>query len=454
MEKKHRRFRFSSVQIMALGFIVIIFLGALILSLPISINNPESFPDGHTPFIDALFTATSATCVTGLVIYDTFSQWSEFGQFVILLLIQIGGLGFITLLSMFTVFSTKKNLSLRERSLLMQTSGNSSLSNTKELIVLILKGTGIIEGIGAILLSIRFIPEFGFWKGIYFGLFHSISAFCNAGFDLMGFKEPNSSLTSYVHDPYVNIVVALLIILGGISFLVWHDFVKHKFHFKKYSLLSKLILITTAFLLIAGWIVFFITEENASMKDMNIWERILASFFQSVTTRTAGFATIDQGTLSSAGTGASIFLMFIGGSSGSTAGGIKTITFAVILLSTLSIARNKTGVHAFKKRIDDQTVKKAFAIVVLYVGAILLSTILVCSFDGVSLTDSLFESVSAMATVGLTTGITSTLSLGSKIVLSILMYTGRIGGFSFALALFESRQPLDLLRPVEKIIVG
>ena len=454
MEKQHRKFRLSAVQIMALGFVAIILLGAFILTLPISSSNPDALPNGRTPFIDALFTATSATCVTGLVVYDTFSNWSEFGQFIILILIQIGGLGFITVLSVFTVFSAKRNLTLRERSLLMQTSGSATLSNTKELILIILKGTGIVEGAGAILLSIRFIPEFGFWKGIYYGIFHSISAFCNAGFDLMGTKVPGSSLTTYSKDPYVCIVVALLIILGGISFLVWRDFIKHKFHFSKYSLLSKLILITTLFLLIAGWAVFFFTEVDSSMKDMTFWERLLNSFFQSVTTRTAGFAAVDQATLSPAGTGASMFLMFIGGSSGSTAGGIKTITFAVIILSTLSIAQNKVGVHAFKKRIDDQTVKRAFSIVVLYVGGILLSTILVCSFDNVSLTDSLYETVSAMATVGLSKGITPALGLGSKIVLTCLMYTGRIGGLSFAYALLENKQPLDLTRPVERIVVG
>ena len=454
MEKLHRKFRLSAVQIMVLGFIAIILLGAFILTLPISVSNPDALPEGRTPFIDALFTATSATCVTGLVVYDTFSYWSEFGQFIILLLIQVGGLGFITVLSMFTIFSEKRNLSLRERALLMQTSGSATLSNTRELIRTILKGTGIVEGAGAILLSIRFIPEFGFWKGIYYGIFHSISAFCNAGFDLMGTKIPGSSLTTYSNDPYVCIVISLLIILGGISFLVWRDFIKHKFHFKKYSLFSKLVLVITLFLIAAGWIVFFFTEADASMKDMTIWERLLNSFFQSVTTRTAGFAAVDQAALSPAGTGASLFLMFIGGSSGSTAGGIKTITFAVILLSTLSIVQNKVGVHAFKKRIDDITVKRAFSIVVLYVGGILLSTILICSFDSISLTDGLYETVSAMATVGLTKGITSVLGMGSKIVLTCLMFTGRIGGLSFAYALLENKQPLDLTRPVEKIIVG
>lgn len=454
MEKKHRKFRLSAVQIMALGFLAIILLGAFILTLPASANDPESLPGGRTPFMDALFTATSATCVTGLVVFDTFTHWSEFGQFIILLLIQIGGLGFITVLSMFIVFSSKRNMSLKERTLLMQTSGSASPSNTKELMMIILKGTGIVEGAGAILLAIRFIPEFGFWKGIYYGIFHSISAFCNAGFDLMGTKIPDSSLTTYSKDPYVSFVIGLLIILGGISFIVWRDFVKHKFHFKQYTLVSKLILITTAFLIIAGWIAFFFTEADASMKDMTVWERIVASFFQSVTTRTAGFASVDQATLSPGGTGISVFLMIIGGGSGSTAGGIKTITFAVVILSTLSVAQNNVGVHAFKKRIDDQTVKKAFAIIVLYVSAIFLATILICSLDKVALTDSLFESVSAMATVGLTTGITSTLGLGSRIILTLLMYAGRMGGLSFAFALLENKQPLDLTRPVEKIIVG
>lgn len=440
--------RLSSAQIIALGFITVIIAGAFLLMLPASSKNGE-----WTPPLDAIFTATSATCVTGLIVFDTFTHWSIFGQIVILTLIQIGGLGFLTVIAMFSFFARRK-IQLHERKLLMQSAGTMHLGGITTLIRKILIGTAIFEASGAILLAIRFCPQYGFGKGLYNAVFHSISAFCNAGFDLMGKNEQFSSLVSYDDDPLVCLTISALIIIGGIGFLVWSDIAKNRFRFRDYSLHSKIVLTSTFLFIVLGWVFFFFTEKNASMSGMSLGSRMLNSFFQSVTTRTAGFNTIDQTALSDSGLAATMILMLVGGSPGSTAGGIKTTTVAAIILSTIASVKNHSGVTAFKKRIDDRIIRQACAIITIYAGAAFIASVVIAATEPVGLPGAMYEVVSAIGTVGLSRGVIPSFGIASKMILAALMYAGRIGGLSFALVFFENRQPVELTRPTEKIIVG
>lgn len=441
-----KRYKFTNTQIIALGFAAIIMIGTFLLSLPISSKSGT-----WTPFEDSLLTATSATCVTGLAVYDTGAHWTTFGQLVIITLIQIGGLGFMTIITMFSFF-TKRQISMRERHILMQSAGNMNLGGIVKLIKRIIIGTFIIEGMGAVLLSIVFVPEIGA-KGIYYAVFHSISAFCNAGFDILS-NVGSASLSGYANNVLLNVTVMLLIIIGGIGFLVWSDILKWKFKFRKYELHSKIVLVTTAVLLILGAVVFFFTERNYAFRNMGTGESILASVFQSVTTRTAGFYSVPQGELSNSGTVMTILLMFIGGSPGSTAGGIKTTTFAVIIVSTIACARNRDSVTVFKRRIADDVVRQSTAIVSIYMAAVLASSAVICALEPITLRESLYEVVSAIGTVGLSMDVTPTLCTASKIIITVLMYAGRLGGLSLVMALAEKREKVPINRPVEKILIG
>lgn len=441
-------YRISPTRIIALSFILVILTGTALLCLPASSRMGQ-----WTNPLDALFTSTSATCVTGLIIADTYTNWSLFGQLVILVMIQIGGIGLMTVISMIFIF-LKKKLSMQERRVLMQAAGNVQVGGMVKLIQRILIGTAVIETAGAILLSIRFIPRMGLGTGIYFAIFHSISAFCNAGFDLMGKYETFSSFTAWQNDWLVNLTLAALIILGGIGFLVWEDILKNRLNFRCYSLHSKLILIVTAFLLVAGTIGFFLFESEYSMKGSGTGSRILQSFFASTTMRTAGFNTIDYSQMSPSSVLLSDTLMMIGGSPGSTAGGIKTTTIAVIFIAMASMSRGNSDITIFKKRLGKDLVKQAAVIVIVYLTYVLVGAMLICHIEGLDLSTTLFEVISGACTVGVTMGITPTLGAASHILLILLMFSGRIGGFSLMLVFGELDKKPPLKRPKEKILIG
>ncbi|MBQ3498096.1 MAG: Trk family potassium uptake protein [Clostridia bacterium] len=440
--------KLTYTQIIALFFVAVIAIGTLLLCLPIASKSRE-----WTPLLDSAFTATSATCVTGLIVRDTFTHWSLFGQLVILSMIQIGGLGVMTIIMTFSVFA-KKKISLYERKLLMQSAGTMRSSGVIRLLKQIIKVTLICEGAGAILLATRFCPELGLAKGLYYSVFHAVSAFCNAGFDLMGRYGEFSSLTPFYSDITVNMTVCALIICGGIGFIVWQDIVTHGLKIKKYSLHSKIVLTTSAALILSGWLVFFITERNASLSTLTTGEKILAAFFQSVTSRTAGFNTVPLNHLSGAGVVLMSVLMMIGGSPGSTAGGIKTTTVAVMLFELIAVAKGDKDTVVFKRRLEDDTVKRSGAIISAYLAAVIIALIAISSVENLPLSDVLFEVASAVGTVGLTVGITPTLSSFSHIILMLLMFAGRIGGLTIIVAFAERRDHAKLTRPKEQILIG
>ncbi len=441
--------KLTYTQIIALGFFLIILTGGILLTLPISSRSGE-----FTPFLNALFTATSATCVTGLVVYDTFTHWSLFGQIVIICMIQIGGIGFMTIITMLSIF-LKRKIGLNERKLLMQSAGSIQIGGVVALILRIIKGTIIFEGIGAILLSIRFIPEMGFVRGIYNAIFHAISAFCNAGFDLMGRFEQFSSLTRYSDDILVNLTIMSLIVIGGIGFIVWSDVIKFKFNLKKYELHSKIVLTATASLIIVGALVFFVFEsKNGVLANSSIKESILVSLFQSVTPRTAGFNTINWADITQGTSLFTIFLMLVGGSPGSTAGGMKTTTLVVLIMSAVASSRQQNGITIFKRKLDGETVKQASAVFTLYFMGFLIGSMLLCYFESSSALAIMFEVSSAIGTVGSSMGLTTTLCAASKVVIIILMYAGRVGALTLMLTLSAKKKTAPIERPTEKILVG
>ena len=444
---KKKRFRLSPARWISLGFLLVILIGTGLLMLPVA---SKGEPAG---FLDALFTATSSTCVTGLVVRDTFTGWTTFGQAVILFLIQLGGLGFMTVITMIS-YALGKHLGLYNRKILMQSAGNTSLSGVGSLIRRIIPFTFLFELSGAAMLAIRFVPRFGWGRGLWFSVFHAISAFCNAGFDLMGAEAPYASLTAYRTDALVTMTISLLIIIGGLGFLVWRDLFQNKFRWSKYQLHTKLVLATTGVLLIGGWILFMILESNASLKGLSFGDRLLASFFETVTPRTAGFNTSDLNAMSSGGNMLTNVLMLIGGSPGSTAGGIKTTTVAVLLLSTLASARGHTRVTVFRYSIDRDMIRQACSIVCLYLIMAITAIIAICAIDPVGVKETMFEVNSAIATVGLSLGITPTLSAASHVILILLMYAGRIGVLTFILVFSERRTEPPVDRPNGKLLIG
>ncbi len=441
------KLRLSPARLIALGFFVVILAGALLLTLPFASE------DGSSNFLDALFTSTSATCVTGLVVRDTFTGWTTFGQIVILLLIQLGGLGFMTVITLIS-FAIGKRVGLYDRKVLMQSAGNFSLSGIGELIRRIVPFAFVFEFAGAVLLAIRFVPDFGWGQGIYFSVFHSISAFCNAGFDLMGGRAPFSSLTAYVDDPFVSLTICVLIVVGGLGFLVWHDLARNKFRWRKYQLHTKLVLTTTVALILGGWLLFFVFERDASMAGMTVPQRLLASLFQSVTPRTAGFNTVDMAALSESGNLLTDIFMLIGGSPGSTAGGIKTTTVAVLVLSAISSACGRTRVNAFRYNIDRDTIRQACSILTIYLTMALVAILAICAVEPITLKQAVFEVCSAIGTVGLSMGVTPTLAIASRVIIILLMYAGRIGGLTFVLLFSERRTEPPVDRPNGKILLG
>jgi len=441
-------FRLTYTQIIAVGFAAVMLLGGFLLTLPVSSATGE-----WTGFADSLFTATSATCVTGLIVFDTYTHWSLFGKIIIITMIQIGGIGFMTVVALFAMF-LKKQISLSQRKLLMQSAGTMEIGSIVQLVKKIAVGTFAFEAVGAVILSFTFCPMFGTSDGIFTSIFISISAFCNAGFDLLGRNGQFSSLTSVADCPSVIITITLLIIIGGLGFLVWSDIAKNRFNLKKYSLHSKIVLTATTALIVGGTVFFFITENNAALAGMSFPEKLLHAFFLSASPRTAGFNAVDLGELSQSGKLMTIVFMLIGGSPGSTAGGIKTTTIVVLVVGAISFAKGSSGICIFKRRLDDDDVKRAAAILSIYIIIIIIAVSVLCMIEPFPLDDMVFEVASAVGTVGLTLGITPSLSLVSKIILIILMFGGRIGALSLAMVLAEKRVPILTDRPVEKILIG
>jgi len=438
----------SYLQIIAGGFLGVILLGALLLALPVA--SKTGMP---TSFVDALFTAASATCVTGLVVVDTYTHWSVFGQIVILSLIQIGGLGFMSFIVMVWLFLGRK-IGMRERNLLRASISVTNLGGVVRLAKHILWGTLIFEAAGAILLSLRFYPQMGFGQGLYYGIFHSISAFCNAGFDLMGKFGQYSSLTTFAADGLLNAVIMFLIVIGGIGFFVWEDVYTHKLKFRKYSLHSKMVLMTTLILILGGAVAIFISEYQNAFAGMPLHEAIYASFFQSITPRTAGFNTVDLQTFNDATIFLIIFLMIVGGSSGSTAGGIKTTTLAVLWCATMNTIKKRRHVNVFSRRLEDDAVARAATVLVLYLGLIIVSVFLLCGVEGISMKESMFEVASALGTVGLSLGATLKIGIFGKILLTFLMYFGRVSTVTIVVLFIGRKEPALTTWPMEKINIG
>lgn len=447
-EKKSQRIFFTHARKIALGFFLIIIVGTLLLMLPISSRSGE-----WTSLINALFTATSATCVTGLVVFDTYQYWSIFGQFVIIVLIQIGGLGFITFGVGFSMF-LKRKIGLARRNLIQESVSALKLAGVVKLVKKIIIGTAIFEGIGAVLLAIRFVPKMGLLVGIYNAVFHSISAFCNAGFDLMGRYEQYSSLTVYSSDIVINITIMLLIIIGGLGFIVWDDIWHNRLNFKKYSLHSKIVLISTTVLVFGSAILFGIFENNNLMQNMNPLEKVLASLFASVTARTAGFNTIDLGAMTQSSKLLTDVLMFIGGSPGSTAGGVKTTSIVVMIFYIGANLRGIQGVNILGRRISEEDVKKASVVIGINLGMAVIALIAITASQNVNMDDLLLEVFSAIATVGLSTGVTRQLTVSSKLVIIFLMYCGRIGSTTFATSFIGNKRRAPIQYPEERINVG
>jgi len=444
-----RRVYISPMQVIIAGYFVIILLGTILLCLPQATRCGES-----AAVLDALFTATSATCVTGLIVQDTYSYWSVFGQAVIVSLIQVGGLGFVTFAIMAATL-TRRRIGLRERMMMRDSVSAPQLGGIVRMTRFILFTALAIEFIGAAILSVRFIPQFGLGRGIWFSLFHAVSAFCNAGFDLMGIKEPFSSLTGFTGDALVNLVICALITLGGLGYFVWGDLRTNKWRFKRYKLHTKIVLVTSLALTLGGTVLIFLFEQGGEVfSSHGAGEQWLASLFQAVTARTAGFNTIDLGQLNDASGLLMMVLMFIGGSSGSTAGGIKTTTFAIYFLCIWSELRRRKAVEVFGRRISDVAVRHACCVVALSLAVCLLAAMLLCCFDGLTLKQSLFETVSAVATVGLSLGTTPTLSTASHIVLILLMFYGRVGSLTIILAFSEAYETAVSTMPLENITIG
>lgn len=440
--------KISPLKIILFGFIILIFIGTILLCLPISSRSGQP-----TPFMTSSFTATSAVCVTGLIKVDTYNYWSPFGQAVILGLIQVGGIGFMTICITAISLSHKK-IGLASRELMQSSVSAPQRGGIVKMTRFILVGTLLIELSGAVLLSIAFIPRFGA-KGLWYALFHSVSAFCNAGFDLMGSGGEFSSLTSFDKNPYVCIVISALIVIGGLGFFVWKDLIDNRFRFKMLRMHSKAVLITSTILIFGGGILLYLTElPNSSSQEHSALYQIGNSLFQSVSTRTAGFNTVDLSQLTHSTIFIMVLLMMVGGSPGSTAGGLKTTTLAVLFASVISVFKRKKSVEMFGRRLEENVSSLALCIFAMYLmlgsaGAVFISTV-----ENVPFINALFESASAVATVGLTTGITPQLGILSSIVLMLMMLFGRVGSLTMLLAFSNYKSRPQSQKPLEKIQIG
>ena len=437
-------FRINYFQKILLGFAVLILFGAILLMLPIASNEGV-----YTPFLKALFTSTSASCVTGLIVYDTATHWSLFGQAVILFLIQIGGLGVVVAVTSIILLSGKR-IGYSQRNTLANSISINSQGGIMKMLLFLLKWTGIIELFFASLLATQFIPEFGVKRGLWYSIFHSVSAFCNAGFDLMGIKEPFSSLSDYVGNPLINISIMSLILLGGLGFVTWQDIAKNKGNFHRYRLQSKIILSTTIFLVLLPALFYFFVE----FREMPMESRILASLFTAVTPRTAGFNTVDFSKFSDSGIFLQILLMLVGAAPGSTGGGMKMTTMTVLFLTSVAIFRNNSRTEAFGRTIPGEVIRNATTIAFMYISLCVLSGMFISLHEHLPLLTTCFETASAIATVGLTLGITPKLSPVSHLLLIFLMYIGRGGGLCLIYAVFPNINPNKGRLVEENVIVG
>lgn len=432
------KLKLSPTQIIAVVFALIILLGTLLLTLPIASRNGVSC--GFRP---ALFTATSSTCVTGLILLDTWTQWSGFGQIVIISLIEIGGLGFMSMASM-VIFLFRRKVGLREKMLIAQALSVNSMDSVVRIQKWVIIGSLLIQLTGASILFLRFLPDYGLAQSVKWGVFHAISAFCNAGFDITGNIAPGASLIVFNNDPVVLITIMALIVIGGLGFFVWEDVATCR-RFRDFSVYTKLVLLTTASLLLGGALLIGILEWSnpGTLGEMPAWQKILNACFQSVTVRTAGFTSVDQAALTEGGKAVSIILMFIGGSSGSTAGGIKTVTVLVLILFVIARARGKNTVTVFKRNISQEKIMDAATIVSLVVGLATVGAVFITATSPVSFTDALFETASALATVGLTAGVTTSLSIPAQYMIILFMYFGRVGILTISLGFLGGNKAED-----------
>ena len=440
----------SPMKIIAVAFAVIILVGALLLTLPAASRSGVS-----CGFRSALFTATSATCVTGLVLYDTWTQWSGFGQTVILTLIEIGGLGFMSAATLF-VFFLRRRIGLKQRLVMAQALSVTDIDGVVRLQKTVLAGSLTIEAAGALILLMRFWPEVGFRKALRWGIFHSVSAFCNAGFDIFGSIAPGASLMEFQSDPVVLLTLSVLVVVGGLGFLVWQEIVSKR-SFGKLSVYARLVLLTTLAMLVVGWVLILFLEWNNpdTLGQMGWGDKLLNGLFQSVTLRTAGFASIDQAKLTEGGKAASMVLMLIGGSSGSTAGGLKTVTFIVLFLFMASRARGRSTVRVFKRTIPQGQVLDAMTIAFMMIALAVFGGIFISATSPVSFTDALYEAVSALATVGLTAGVTGSLSLPAQVLIIIYMYFGRVGVLTISMGFLMGDRAEERFRYAEtNLLIG
>ena len=443
--KEIRRLRWkkglSPAQSIAIAFAVIILIGTILLSLPAASRTGEAHG-----VVDALMAATSATCVTGLVPGDTFTMWSDFGQTVLLVLIELGGLGFMSMASL-VILLLRKKVGLRQRMMMAQALSLDDMQSVWKLQKWVLGGSLLIQLTGAGVLFLRFLPDYGVGTALKWGAFHSVSAFCNAGFDLFGQLQPGASLMPFQNDPVVLLTLSALIAVGGLGFFVWEEVVRlHSF--KKFSVYTKLVLLATAVLILSGTLLTLVFEWNnpATLGPMSVGEKLLNGFFQSVTLRTAGFAAVDQALLTDSGKAVSMVLMFIGGSSGSTAGGLKTVTFVVLLLFILARIRGKSHVTVFRRTVPTEKVTDAMTLTSVMFLLALFGGIFICATSPVDLTNGMFESVSALATVGLTAGVTPLLSLPAKLLIIVFMYFGRVGVLTLSLGFLSGDKAQERFR--------
>lgn len=441
--------RIAATKLIVLSFVMIILLGALLLTLPVASRSGVS-----CGFLPALFTATSATCVTGLVLFDTFVQWSGFGQIVILLLIQIGGLGFMSATSIF-FFLLRKKVGMKQRMVMAQSIGMNDIEGVVRLERKVLLTTFSLEGIGALILFLRFFPKYGLWNGLKWGVFHAISAFCNAGFDIFGVISPGSSVMVFATDPVVMLTLSALIILGGLGFFVIAETMEKR-KFRDFSIYTKLVLILTGALLLSGWALFCVLEWNnpATLGTMTTPQKLLAGFFQSATLRTAGFAGIDQGAMTEASRALAIVYMLIGGSSGSTAGGLKTVTAGVMVLYLRARLRGKNRVHIFGRMIPDEQVTDAATLTAAMIGLCFLGGI-VLSASGIPFLNGLFEAASALGTVGLSAGVTASMNTLCKLLIILYMFFGRVGIMTISFAFLSGNQSEERIQYAKtKLMIG
>lgn len=447
---KNRPKSLSATKIIAIAFAAIIFLGACLLNLPAASRSGES-----SGFLTALFTATSATCVTGLVVQDTWLQWSGFGQCVILLLIQVGGLGFMSAATLL-VFLLRKRIGLKQRLVMAQALSISDMDGIVRLQKTVLVGSFLVEGIGALILFARFLPEYGLGNALRWSVFHSVSAFCNAGFDIFGVLQPDAGLILFQSDPVVLLTLCCLIVIGGLGFLVWQE-VQQKRSFRRLSVYARLVLLTTFALIVVGWIILCLLEWDnpRTLGPMSVGDKLLNGLFQSVTLRTAGFASIDQAGLTEGGKAVSIVWMLIGGSSGSTAGGLKTVSFVVLILFMAARARGRESVCVFRRTIPQGQVLDAMTIGIILIFLAIFGGIFISSTSDVSVTDGVFEAVSALATVGLTAGATRVMSVPAKLLIILYMYFGRVGVLTISLGFFAGNRAEERYRYAEtKLLIG